>query len=658
MQTVCAYCGVGCKFEVKDKKLKPVKEYPSNSGMACAKGLSSLKTIDKNRLLDVSINGKKSSYAVALNLIAEKIKNTDPKKIGFYLSGQLLNEDYYVANKLAKGFVKTANCDTNSRTCMASAVVGYKKSFGVDYVPVRIEDIDKANLLILIGANPAASHIVLFNKIKKAKKRGLKVVVIDPRFTQTAKIADIYLPIKVGSDIDLLNILSKKLIQEEKIDNSFIEKFSNGYSEYKELILELDETTLLKRAGLDKKLFEEFYELFIKSDKIITAWTMGINQSVQGTEKNLAINNLHIITGQINKEGAGPFSLTGQPNAMGGREVGGLSTTLAVHLDFDDESVKRVEEFWKTKGIPKKRGLTAYEMIQKADQGELKLLIISHTDPVYHLPNRHFVENAFKKIDLIVEINAYNGSEISKFSHIKLPALPFGEKEGTQTNLDRTLTHSARIEKREEILQDWEIFAKLGKLLGYEKEFDFKSSKNVFDEYKKMTRLSKDAHLNIYEVDYESLKNKPFVWGENLFKDNIFMTPTKKANLVFVENKNLSEQPSSKYPFLLLTGRTKDQWHSGTKTAQLKELLGEELDFMEICEEDAKELGLKDKDKVKVISKRGELTAKVKISNINPKTVFIPITHRDINFLTDDKLDPFSFEPDYNHSAVRLVRQG
>ena len=322
MRTVCAYCGVGCGFEVGEK-LKGDKNYPVNKGMSCAKGVSQVETIDKNRLLNTYINGEIGNYEDAIKIIAKKIKNTKPEKIGFYLSGQMLNEDYYVANKLAKGFIKTPNIDTNSRTCMASAVIGYKKTIGSDYVSVRIEYINHTDLLILIGANPAESHVVLFNKIKKAKKNGMKVIVIDPRFSDTAKIANLHLPITPGSDIDFLNLVAISLIKEDLIDKEFIKTWVDGFDELRENLLKLNENELLKRSGINKKDFEKFMKMLKDSKKFITAWTMGINQSIQGVDKNLAIMNLHLITGQINKKGSGPFSLTGQPNAMGGREVGG-----------------------------------------------------------------------------------------------------------------------------------------------------------------------------------------------------------------------------------------------------------------------------------------------------------------------------------------------
>ncbi len=662
-QTVCAYCGVGCKLEITNGALKGLKCYPVNAGMSCAKGISQLKTIYKNRVLEVkkrdsiSDQFEKSSYEDSLKYIAEKIKGTNPKRVGFYLSGQMLNEDYYVANKLAKGFIGTSNCDTNSRTCMASAVVGYKKSFGADFVPVRITDIDHANLIIIIGSNPAEAHVVLHNKIKKAQKNGMKVVVIDPRFTMTASIADIYIPLRVGTDIDLLNFLAQELIKSDNIDREFIEKHSNNFDEYRDKILLLDSDILLESIGIDRELFKHFYELFVQSDNIITAWTMGLNQSVQGVDKNLAVNNLHIITGQINKKGSGPFSLTGQPNAMGGREVGGLSTALAVHLDFDEDSCDKVSKFWNTNRLTKQHGFTAYEMIQQAEKEELDILIIAHTDPIYHLPNRHFVEASFKKIGLVVEINAYSGSATSSYAHIQLPVVPFGQKDGTQTNMDRTITRVKSFEPKDGILQDWEIFARLGQYLGYEDAFNFKDSQEVFEEYKEMTRLSINQHLNIFEANYQSLEKSPFVWGEDTYKENRFLTSNKKANLFFIQNDNLSEEPNKDYPYLFITGRTRDQWHTGTKTAQLKSLLKHKaLEFVVINCLDAEELNISDGDVVEVHSRRGKLRAKVIIAKINRKTIFIPISHKEVNYLTDDKLDPLSKEPDYNHSAVSIIK--
>jgi ferredoxin-nitrate reductase len=378
---------------------------------------------------------------------------------------------------------------------------------------------------------------------------------------------------------------------------------------------------------------------------------------ITGRRENLAVNNLHIITGKTNKKGCGPFSLTGQPNAMGGREVGGISTTLAAHMDYTPENHERVSVFWNSTQLPTEPGLTAFEMIEAADRDALDILIICHTDPVYHLPDRHFVEKAMQKISLVVEINAYEGSATSSFSHIRIPAVPFGYKEGTQTNMDRTLTRVVPFAPKGELLQDWEIFASLGKALGHEAAFDFATTKAVFEEYQAMTELSPNRHLNIFEADYDLLENKPFVWGEALFKDNRFMTDDGRAKVYSVSNLEKSEQPDQNYPFLLLTGRTRDQWHSGSKTAQIGSLLKyKPLSFVEINPDDAKALEVKEEDEVRIVFKRGKLTAKVKYANINPKTVFVPISHKDVNYLTPGILDPQSKEPDYNHTAVRVEK--
>ena len=534
---------------------------------------------------------------------------------------------------------------------MSSAIVAYKKAFGIDYVPVRMDDIFKSNLLILVGANTAESHVVFHNRIKKAKKDGLKVVVIDPRYTETAKIADMYLSINVGTDIDFFNLITKKILDEDLVDKDFVEQYVNNYQLLYNKFKRVPVTKMLKRTGLTKEQFEQFWILFKESENIISAWTMGLNQSSQGVDKNLSLINIHLLTGKIFKEGNGPFSLTGQPNAMGGREVGGLSTMLAVHLDYDKESIKKVSEFWNTKNVPKKAGLTATQMLQS----NLDILIICHTDPVYHLPNRNNVEKLIKKIPMVVEINAYNNSETSSFAHIKLPAAPWGEKEGTQTNMDRTITKQEKLTRTSiDCKPDWEIFQLIAQSLGYKDAFSFSNVKEIFQEYQEMTKLN--PHLNIYEASYEKLSKEPFVWGEDIYKNKQFFNKNKKANLHFVQNKLLSEKTNKDYPFILLTGRIKDQWHSGTKTNLQRTLLKyKELNFCEINPIDASDLGIKNNDKLKISSIRGEIETFALITDkIKEKTLFIPIINRDINYVTNDTLDKESFEPDYNHSAVNI----
>jgi ferredoxin-nitrate reductase len=657
IKSVCGYCGVGCGLEYEPNKLIGDVTYPTNQGKLCKKGASELLSLQTpNRLLrpqireNIKCDYKETTWDEAITKIAKKIKETPKEKIGFYLSGQLLTEDYYIANKLGKGFIGTNNVDTNSRTCMASAVVAYKKSLGADFVPVRMDDIFKSDLLILAGANTAEAHVVFHNQIKKAKKSGLKVVVIDPRYTDTAKIADIYLPIKVGSDIDLFNLISKRIIDEECYDKEFVQNYVNNFELLKNEFKRIAVTKMLERTGLTKEQFEEFWQVYKNSANIITAWTMGLNQSVQGVDKNLALINTHLLTGKIFKDGNGPLSLTGQPNAMGGREVGGLSTMLAVHFGFDDDAIKKVSKFWNTNNIDNKPGLTATQMME----ANLDILIVCHTDPVYHLPNRNKVEEQIKKIPLVVDINAYNNSETSNFAHIKLPAAPWGEKEGTQTNLDRTITKQEKLNSTSiDCKADWEIFQLIAQELGYKESFDYKNAQEIFEEYQEMTKLN--PYMDISKTSYEKLKNEPFVWGKDIKR---FLTPDKKGNLFFVENRLLSEKTSLEYPFILLTGRTRDQWHSGTKTNLPKTLLKyKELNFCEINPKDAELLNIKNNDTIKVSSKRGELITKALVTDtINEKNIFIPISNRDVNYLTNDLLDKESLEPDYNYSAVKIQR--
>ena len=657
IKTVCGYCGVGCKLVFDASKLKGDKEYPINEGKVCTKGSSELLSIDtQNRLLYPQMRKydgadfTRVSWHEALSFVANKIKNTNKEKIGIYLSGQLFTEDYYVANKLGKGFIGTNNVDTNSRTCMASAVVAYTKALGKDFVPLRMDDIDKANLLILAGANTAEAHVVLHNRIKKAKKSGLKVVVIDPRFTETAKIADIFLPIKVGSDIDFFNLISKRVIEEKIYDENFVKNHTNNFELLKNGLLSMDSEIMLFNTGLSSEMFEEFFTLYKESENIVTAWTMGLNQASQGVDKNLALINTHLLSGKIFKEGNGPFSLTGQPNAMGGREVGGLSNMLAVHLGFDEESIEKVSNFWKTDKISNQAGLTSTQMID----ADLDLLIICHTDPVYHLPNRHKVEKNIEKIATVVEINAYNNSETSAFAHIQLPATPWGEKEGCQTNLDRTITKQEKLfSSSGEAKPDWEIFQLIAQELGFQEAFHFQNTKEIFEEFQAMTKLNE--HMDICEVSYDELSENGFVWGEKIKN---FLTPNKKANLFFVQNQNLSEQTSEEYPFLLLTGRTRDQWHSGAKTRTPKVLLKyKSLNYCEIHPEDAQVLQIQNGDELVVSSIRGDIvTTAIITDTIQKRTLFMPISNRTINYVTNDLLDSQSLEPDYNHNAVQVTK--
>ncbi|HHS92057.1 MAG TPA: nitrate reductase, partial [Campylobacterales bacterium] len=497
------------------------------------------------------------------------------------------------------------------------------------------------------------AHVVFHNQIIKAKKKGLKIIVIDPRFTDTAKIADLHLPIKVGSDIDFFNLIASKIIDEDLVDEAFIDSSVNNFKLLKNKFKRIPKTKMLKRTGLSQEQLDAFWKMFKASENIVSAWTMGLNQSTQGVDKNLSLINIHLLTGKIFKEGNGPFSLTGQPNAMGGREVGGLSTMLAVHYGFDKESIKKVSEFWGTDKIDNQVGLTATEMLR----ANLDVLVICHTDPIYHLPNRHQTEALMKKIPLVVEINAYDNSETSDFAHIKLPAAPWGEKEGTQTNMDRTITKQMKLTRTSiDCKPDWEIFQLMAQTLGYKEQFNYAHPQEIFEEFQAMCRLN--PHLDIYKADYTRLNDEPFIWGEQIRQDAKFFTKNQKANLHFVENRLMSEKISLNFPFILLTGRTRDQWHSGTKTNLPKTLLKhKKLNFCEINPSDAQLLKLKSGDKIRIISDRGAIESEILVTDtIREKTLFVPLSHRKINYLTNSLLDNESMEPDYNHTPVRIEK--
>ncbi|NPA27935.1 MAG: molybdopterin oxidoreductase family protein [Epsilonproteobacteria bacterium] len=650
IKTLCGFCGVGCNLEFSQNRLKGAKELP-NEGLICKKGtLQHLST--SNRLSDPlyredrSRDFKKISWEEAIDIIAKKIKSISPKKIGFYLSGQLSTEDYYVANKLAKGFVRTNHVDTNSRMCMASAVVGLKMVLGSDYVPLTMEDALRADVVILIGANIANTHVVFFNRLKKEKKRGLKIIVVDPIYTKTAQISDLYLQIAPGRDIEFLNSVAKYLVDNNLIDQEFLEKNTLGFREYLKEINKVDIDKNLSKANISKEDFLKFIELFNSSKRVVSCWTMGLNQSSEGVYKNIALMNLHILSGKVFGDSMGFLSLTGQPNAMGGREVGALASTLAVHLDYSKENVRRVEEFWNSSNMPNEPGLSAYEMVV---EGNLDFLLVAHTDPIYHLPNRNRVEEAFEKIDFVVEINSYKNSLTSKYTNLILPALCWGEKRAVHTNLDRLISMVNPIrEPFGKAKRDWEIFSLIGKALGFKEEFSFDSEEDVFNEYKEMTKLSKD--LDIYKISFKDIAKKPQRWGQNL---KSALWDDKKLRIIYPKKNYIALEPNSKYPFILLTIRMENHWHSMSKSSQFN---SEEVDYAFINKDEAQKLNIKEGDKVWLITPFGKVKLRAKYADIYKKAVAVYMHYLDVNYLTSDRLDPLSKEPDFKYTPLKVEK--
>lgn len=694
-KSVCSYCGTGCGVvvETKNNKIVSLKgdvDHPSNFGMLCSKGKNLHLTVDSPyRLADPMIRKtideefKKSSFNDALSVGAKKfadiIKKHGPESVAFYVSGQLLTEDYYIFNKLMKGFIGSNNIDTNSRLCMSSAVAGYKRAFGVDGPPTCYEDIDYADNIFIAGANPAYAHPIVFRRMENAKEKNpnLKVVLIDPRKTESASIADLHLQILPGTDVALFQAMLNVLIWENMIDEDFINNHTNNFEEIEKNAEKMTPKRAGKICGVKASHIARAAYWFGKG-KTLSFWTMGLNQSVHGTDKNNALINLHLACASIGKKGEGPFSLTGQPNAMGGREVGGLSNVLPGHRSLENKDDRlEVQNFWKSKEIKEKPGLTATEIIDELHSGKLKALWVVCTNPVVSLPNSFKAEDAFKKAELIMVSDAYSNSDTLDFAHIVLPAAGWGEKEGTMTNAERRVSLlSAPLKPYGSSMPDWKIakdFAnKLEEELNedWKEAFDYKCSEDIFNEYKELT---KGRDLDISELSYDILKTQgPQQWpyreseGESkrLYKDFKFETKDKKANFIDIEYLPLFEEVDDEYNFSLTTGRLRDQWHTMTKTG-LVPILNQHRPHQALymCSQDAEKNNFKKGDLVKVVSKRGKVVVSIEISkNLRDGLLFMPMHFGEgtskggrVNNLISDEVDKISKEPEFKHVAVKII---
>lgn len=692
--TICSYCGVGCGITVtKDAKgtlsVEGNGAYPVNKGMLCSKGknLNYVAQDISDRILHPQMRWSKNhplqqvSWDISLKRAAAVFKSIiekhGPDSVGFYVSGQCLTEEYYLANKLTKGFIGTNNIDTNSRLCMSSAVVGYKKTLGEDAVPIAYEDIELADCFLIAGANPAWCHPILFRRLEKHKEENpnVKIIVVDPRKTQTCALADIHLQILPGTDVILFNAIARWLIEKKKINTAFIKKYTSNFEACKQSAFELSLNAAAKKCGIPVDDIKETAKQIGGAKGFISMWTMGLNQSVIGVDKNVSLLNLSLLTGHIGKPGSGPFSLTGQPNAMGGREVGGMASLLAAHRDLGNEKHrKEVEEFWGGKPIKKEPGLTATEMFDALEKGTLKAIWIICTNPVVSMPNAHKVEEALKKANFVVVQDISHNSETTKYADLLLPAAGWLEKEGTMTNSERRISYLPKvIDPPGEALPDAEILWRFGQEMGY-LGFDYNNTSEVYDEYCLMT---KGTNIDISGLSYERLKTEgSFQWPvphkthkgtPRLFGDQVYHTTNEKAHFNAPKRLyNQSEQTNSEYPLILNTGRVRDQWHTRTKTGKVKRLLTHiPTPYLEMNKVDAYILGLKEDDIALVKSRRGSVQVKVKINfDIREKVVFLPmhwgkILNSDFsraNNLTNDLVDPISKEPDFKYCAVQVEK--
>ncbi|KAA5822344.1 molybdopterin-dependent oxidoreductase [Algibacter amylolyticus] len=694
VKTTCSYCGVGCGIIVKKDSNNKVfvegdKDHPVNKGMLCSKGMNLhyVANDTSDRILYPEMRWSRShprervSWDDALdraaNVFKSIIKKHGPDSVGFYVSGQSLTEEYYIANKLTKGFIGTNNIDTNSRLCMSSAVVGYKKTFGEDSVPISYEDIELADTFLITGANPAWCHPILFRRIEKRKEDNpkVKIIVIDPRKTDTASFADLHLQLLPGTDIILYNAIGRCLYKRGLIDEDFIKNHTQGFESYKELIFKTSLKQASKLCGVEEKDIRKAADIIGLSKGFISMWAMGLNQSVVGTDKNVSLLNLSLITGQIGKPGAGPFSLTGQPNAMGGREVGGMANLLAVHKDLlNPEHRREVAEFWGVDKINPKPGLTATEMFDALESGKLKAVWIACTNPLVSLPNLNRVEKAMKNAKFVVVQEISHKSDTVGFADLVLPAAGWLEKEGTMTNSERRISYLPKeIEAPGEARPDVEIFCDFAQRMGF-RGFNFNNASEIYDEYASMT---KGTNIDVSFLNYDRLKSEgTFQWPvpehrhqgtPRLFEDKIFYTPSKKAqfNLPSV-TENTSVLPNRDFPLILTTGRVRDQWHTMTKTGKVSRLKTHyPTPVLEINPVDAFLNKIKNGDITEIKSENGVVRVRAKVTDtIKKGVVFLPMhwgkqlqsNLNRANNLTNTHVDPVSKEPDFKFTRVSVAK--
>ncbi|WP_153799197.1 nitrate reductase [Foetidibacter luteolus] len=693
-RTTCCYCGVGCGVVVhkdRDGKLSVEgdKDHPVNRGMLCSKGMNLHYTVmDKSdRLLypEMRYNKNMPKQRVSWDAALERtvavfktlIDKYGPDSVAFYASGQCLTEEYYVINKLIKGFIGSNNIDTNSRLCMSSAVAAYKMSLGEDSVPVVYDDIELTDCIFVAGANPAWCHPVLWRRVEAAKAANphLKIIVSDPRKTQTCANADVHLQLRPGTDIILHHAIGRVLIENGDIDIHFIKQHAEGFEAYRDKVMQRGIAEAAAICDVPEQLIYEAAEHIGNAGGFITMWTMGLNQSVVGVNKNLSLINLNLVTGKIGKPGSGPLSLTGQPNAMGGREVGGLSNLLPAHRNLNNEEDRLyVQQFWKSNPLSAKPGYTATEIFEALNDGRLKAIWIMGTNPLVSLPDVRMAEAALQKAKFVVVQEVSNRAETLRYADVVLPAAAWAEKEGTMTNAERRITHLSKItEAPGEALPDAEIICRFAQMMGFD-GFDYKQPSDIYAEH---CRLTEGTHIDISGLSYELLKQKrsvqwPYTKNEHnnstkrLFEDHRFYTSSAKAVIHAVDDSNQSEPLTNNLPLILTTGRIRDQWHTMSKTGKVNKLKQHIANsFLEIHPDDAGKRNIHENDLVEVTNARGNVRVKAKLTeDIKPGVVFLPmhwgkILNNDLNRannLTNNLVDPVSKEPDFKFSAVEVKR--
>ncbi|MPZ37910.1 MAG: molybdopterin-dependent oxidoreductase [Rhizobiales bacterium] len=662
VRTTCPYCGVGCGLIVQPDghggaAIAGDPTHPANEGRTCSKGSALGETLALGgRLLHPMLRQPdgtlvRASWNNALDRVAGSLKNIierhGPDAVAFYLSGQLLTEDYYVANKLMKGFIGSANVDTNSRLCMASSVAGHRRAFGSDTVPGTYTDLDEADLIVLVGSNAAWCHPVLFQRMMHNKtKRGAKIVVIDPRRTATAADADLFLPIAPGMDTALFSGLLVDLTEHNALDEHYIRSHTTGFDDAvaRAKAIAPGIVATARAAGLDEEQVRAFFDLFRSTARVVTCYSQGVNQSAQGTDKVNAIINCHLATGRMGKPGCGPFSLTGQPNAMGGREVGGLANMLAAHMGFSPAEVDRVRRFWNAPQMAEREGLQAVQMFDAIARGEIKALWVMATNPAVSLPRAAEVREALGKIELfVVSENVLSNDTVNAGAHVLLPAAAWGEKDGTVTNSERRISRQrAFLPLPGEAKPDWQIVSEVAGKLGFADAFAYCSSADVFREHASLSSFenggTRDFDIGalaaMSDDDYEVLApvQWPFPAGaapaeRRFFADGNFFTSDRKGRFIAPEPPALKEATSADFPLRLNTGRIRDQWHTMTRTGMSPRLATHMPEpFVEVHPDDATRARLSDGGFARVATAHGSCIMKVVISDDQRAgSIFLPI---------------------------------
>ncbi len=690
-RTTCPYCGVGCGILARPladgtAEIAGDPEHPANFGRLCSKGAALGETLSlEGRLLHPLIHGERASWDQALDLVAQKFSATiaehGPDSVAFYLSGQLLTEDYYVANKLMKGFLGSANIDTNSRLCMASSVAGHRRAFGTDTVPGTYEDLELADLVVLVGSNLAWCHPVLYQRLMAAREtRGTKVVVIDPRETSTCEIADLHMAIAPGADVALFNGLLAHLTASGRLDAEYIAQHTRGLPAALSAASSMSLAEITATTALPTSLIADFYELFADTERVVTVYSQGVNQSSSGTDKVNAIINCHLATRRIGRPGMGPFSVTGQPNAMGGREVGGLSNLLAAHMELDNPEHRRaVRDFWKAPVIADKPGPKAVDLFRAVEDGRIKALWIMATNPVVSLPEADRVRAAIAACPFVVVTDVNRHTDTTALAHVLLPAAAWGEKDGTVTNSERRISRQRTfLPLLGEARPDWWQMAEVAKRLGHGAAFSYTGPAEIFAEYALLTSVENDGARDLdisgaatlSRADYDALV--PFQWPRpagarpqttRFFANGGFYTPDRRARFVPTPFKGLALPTTTRAPLTLNTGRIRDQWHTMTRTAKSPRLMGSAPEpFVDIHPADAAVFGIVHGALAEVDSPTGTIVCRAVVTDRQSAgSLFVPMhwtnqlaNRARVGALISAFTDPFSGQPELKGMPVSI----